>query len=163
MTTTNHRNPEKDCLTYENMLQTVRLTLLDGFSHDEPDITAKLKGLASAAPTLFSVLLPREGLGRTDLEDEDDPSIGARVVDDMSHPDARVLVLVKARVYKAMGFPVREGELSLPFAIQLRDAYQADYGKNIVVTSNWPIRIRWWKKVSFGDRYVGPHASSFQR
>lgn len=116
MTTTNHRNPEKDCLTYENMLQTVRLTMLDGFSHDEPDITAKLKGLASAAPTLFSVLLPREGLGRTDLEDEDDPSIGARVVDDMSHPDARVLVLVKARVYKAMGFPVREGELSLPFA-----------------------------------------------
>ena len=147
----NHRNPEKDCLAYENMLQTVRLTLLDGFAHDEPDITAKLKGLALAAPTLFSGLLPRDGLG-AHAEDEDDPSVGARVIGDTSHPDASVLVLVKASVYKAMGFPVREGELSPAFALLLRDAYQTDFGKNIVVTSNW--QVKWWKKVSFGDRYV---------
>lgn len=60
-----------------------------------------------------------------------------------------------------MGFPVREGELSAAFALQLRDAYQADYGKNIVVTSNW--QIKWWKKVSFGDRYVSYPAAPCTR
>ena len=98
----NHRNPEKDCLAYENMLQTVRLTLLDGFSHDDPDITDKLKGLALAAPTLFSALLPRDGLGRADAEDEDDPFIGARIVGDTLHPDASVARRVYTRQWASL-------------------------------------------------------------
>lgn len=60
---------------------------------------------------------------------------------------------MKASVYKAMGFPVREGQLGQAFSLQLRDAYKVDYHRNIVVTTNWA--IKWWKKVSFGDWYVG--------
>lgn len=62
----NDRNPEKDCLSYENMLQTVRLVLLDGFNHDDPEITTKLKDLVLTAPVLFSSLLPRDELGQQD-------------------------------------------------------------------------------------------------
>lgn len=149
--TMNHRNPEKDCLSYENMMQTVRLTLLDGFQ-DEPDMTKKLKNLAASVPTLFSSLLPHDELARDDAEDEDDPSITLRIVTDGSHPAATVLIAVKARVYKAMGFPTREAEMQPVFARQVRDAYRADYDRNIIMSTN--LRVRWWKKVSFADRYV---------
>ncbi|EAQ82920.1 hypothetical protein CHGG_10738 [Chaetomium globosum CBS 148.51] len=155
--TMNHRNPEKDCLAYENMLQTVRLTLLDGFRYDDPDITTDIKNLASAAPSLFSSLLPREGL----QNDDDDSSIWDIIVGDDLHPNASVLVLVKARVYQDMGFPVREGALVPTFLWMLRDAYRVDYDKNIIVTTNW--HIRWWKKVSFGDGPISTKPKGVQR
>ncbi|KAH6613526.1 hypothetical protein F5144DRAFT_654050 [Chaetomium tenue] len=155
--TMNHRNPEKDCLAYENMLQTVRLTLLDGFRYDDPDITTDIKNLASAAPSLFSSLLPREGL----QDDDDDSSIWDIIVGDDLHPNASVLVLVKARVYQDMGFPVREGALVPTFLWMLRDAYRVDYDKNIIVTTNW--HIRWWKKVSFGDGPISTKPKGVQR
>ncbi|EAQ83506.1 hypothetical protein CHGG_09910 [Chaetomium globosum CBS 148.51] len=139
--TMNHRNPEKDCLAYENMLQTVRLTLLDGFRYDDPDITTDIKNLASAAPSLFSSLLPREGL----QNDDDDSSIWDII----------------ARVYQDMGFPVREGALVPTFLWMLRDAYRVDYDKNIIVTTNW--HIRWWKKVSFGDGPISTKPKGVQR
>ncbi|KAI1007409.1 hypothetical protein K3495_g815 [Podosphaera aphanis] len=43
--TTNHRHPEKDLLTKENLCQTIRLLLADAFKYDDPSATQLIKDI----------------------------------------------------------------------------------------------------------------------
>jgi hypothetical protein len=128
------------------MVQTVRLILLDGFVDDAPEFTAKLQRLSAMVPSLFTSLLPRD-----ELTFEDD-EVHLTVMSDDEHPDASVRVRIKAGVYKKMGFPIREAEMGPVFSMALIGACSIDYNKHLLITTNSP--MRWWKKVTFDDRYV---------
>jgi len=143
----NQRNPEKDCLTFENMVQSIRLIVLDGFP-DAPRPTEQLQRLAQSAPLLFMSMLPREEL---DIP-EDETDVKLEVAADDAHPEPSVLVRVKAGAYKAIGFPIREGEMNPAFSSLLHKAYAMDFDKNIIITSNGT--LKWWKKLSFDVRYM---------
>ncbi|KAI0550498.1 hypothetical protein F4679DRAFT_204194 [Xylaria curta] len=154
VTHTNHRSPEKALFEYENLVQTIRLTLIDGFKHDEPEITAILQDLSKTVPTIFAGLLPQDtDVSKEDAEDLDDPTISMKIVSDENHHGPSVLVRIKDKHCKeVLGLPVREAELSVAFRAKLRDAYRTDYDKNIIAASG--SRFKWWKKVSFANRYV---------
>jgi hypothetical protein len=136
-------------LAFEDIMQTVRLTLLDGFVSDAPEFTAKLQHLSSVVPSLFTSLLPRDELA---FEDDE---VHLTVMSDDEHPDASVRVRIKAGVYKKMSFPTREGEMGPVFRMALINACRMDYNKHLLITTNSP--LKWWKKVTFDDRYVTPH------
>ncbi|KAI0995550.1 hypothetical protein K3495_g12629 [Podosphaera aphanis] len=57
--TTNHRYPEKDLLTKENLRQTIRLLLADAFKYDDPTATQLKKDIHAQCPALFATILPR--------------------------------------------------------------------------------------------------------
>ncbi|KAI0475278.1 hypothetical protein GGR56DRAFT_675426 [Xylariaceae sp. FL0804] len=45
---------------YDGLKQTLRLLLMDGFQHDDPDITAFVKELSEKMPTMFGSMLPAD-------------------------------------------------------------------------------------------------------
>ncbi|KAI1494442.1 hypothetical protein F5X96DRAFT_560289 [Biscogniauxia mediterranea] len=147
---TNHRSPERDLFDMENLLQTLRLTLIDGYKHDEPEITEMIQDLNKSVPTMFATLLPRDDINEEDAEDDNDPSVAVRIVNDERHCRPSALVRLKAMHCKnILGLPVREKEMSVVFRAKLRFAYSIDYNKNIAVIGNQ--HIKWWKKVSFSS------------
>ena len=63
--TTNHKNPEKDLLMYENIIQTIRLLLFDAYDFDDGEIARTFKDLEKQVPTLCRLHLTYEPvLGR---------------------------------------------------------------------------------------------------
>ncbi|KAJ8132205.1 hypothetical protein O1611_g1419 [Lasiodiplodia mahajangana] len=153
VTQTNHRSPERDLFEYENLVQTIRLALIDGFKHSEPEITTMLQDLSKTVPTIFAGLLPHDhDISRDDAEDLDDPSISIKIVSDGNHYQPSALVRIREKHCKeVLGLPVRESGMSVAFRAKLRDAYRTDYEKNIIATGG--SRFKWWKKVSFSKSH----------
>ena len=56
---TNHFNIEKTMLLRENLRQTVRLLLLNGFAYTEPKATQLIKNIHQSCSSFFMILLPR--------------------------------------------------------------------------------------------------------
>lgn len=144
----NHRNPEKDSLVHEDLTQTIRLILHDGFLHDEPTITAKIKELSTAVPSVFKSLLPRDA----DFEDADNGAVTLRVVGNVTHVEPNAFIRLQAKAAKAQRLPTREGHMSSAFNTMLSRAYAADYAKTVTMMGNSP--ISWWKKLGFATRCV---------
>lgn len=71
---TNHRYPEKDLLIKENLRQTLRLVLANGFREEKDEIATQLvKDIYASCPILFATLLPRsEQAGLEAIADDDD-------------------------------------------------------------------------------------------
>ena len=99
-------------MSIEALTQTIRLGLLDAFVHDYPKLTEQLNRLLASVPQLFSSLFSTEEFHVVDDKDLD---VKRAVVSTDTHADARVLVRIKAHVYKAMGLLVREGQMSAVF------------------------------------------------
>lgn len=144
----NHRDPEKDSLVHEDLTQTIRLILHDGFLHDEPTITAKIKELSTAVPSVFKSLLPRDA----DFEDADTGAVTLRVVGNVTHVDPNALIRIQAKAAKAQRLPTREVDMSSAFNTLLSRAYAPDYAKTVTVMGKQP--LSWWKKLGFATRCV---------
>ncbi|RYC54491.1 hypothetical protein CHU98_g11716 [Xylaria longipes] len=153
VTQTNHRSPERDLFEYENLVQTIRFALIDGFKHDEPEITAILQDLSKTVPTIFAGLLPQDtDVTKDDAEDMDDPSISVIIIGDKRHYQPSALIRIKEKHCKqVLKLPVRESDMTVTFRAKLRDAYRTDYDKNIIAAGG--ARLKWWKKVSFANSH----------
>lgn len=133
----------------EALLQTIRLALLNGFAHDFPKFTAMIKRLEQTAPDMFAKLFAYNEFQIV----ADDAEVKLAVMSTDTHANTKTLVRVKANVYKALGFPVREGDMSPLFEQMLRKAYWVDWDKSaVIITSN--MALKWWKEVAFDDRSV---------
>lgn len=133
---------------HEDLAQTLRLILHDGFLHDEPDITAQVKRLAAEAPSVFKGLVPPD----LDVDVNDEGAVTTRVVGDLDHVEPNAMIRISAGACKALGLPVREGQLSRAFDVLLSRAYTTDYKTSVIVTGN--ASISYWKKLSFAKRCV---------
>ncbi|RYC62816.1 hypothetical protein CHU98_g3384 [Xylaria longipes] len=153
VTQTNHRSPERSLFEFENLVQTIRLALIDGFKHDEPEITAMLQDLSRTVPTMFAGLLPDSAIGisQADAEDLDNPSISIEITGDAHHSRPSALVRIKSKHCRELGLPVRIAEMSVAFRASLRDAYRIDYDKNVIAVGG--PGFKWWKKVAFADSH----------
>lgn len=122
-------------MLYEDLTQTLRLILHDGFIYDDPTITAMVKQLAADVPSVFRSLLPRD----VDADEVEDGAVTTRVVGDTTHVEPDALVRLRGDVCKAIRLPVREAQISFAFNVLLSRAYSLDYGKSITVTGNQTI------------------------
>lgn len=64
-------------MEFEDLLQIVRLVLLDGSKFDEPEMTLVLQDLSKSVPTLFAIIFPRYNnlyVNEADAEDMSDLS-----------------------------------------------------------------------------------------
>ena len=152
---TNHRQPERDLFAHENLVQTTRLLLMGAFKHDEPSLTRQFSFLNERCPTLFSALLPADYVqaSREEIEDEADPTVTMNIAGDDKHKDPVVLFRLANKFCRdQLGLPIQGSQLESDFKNRVRMAYETDYKKNIIVLASQV--IKWWKKVSFTDRYV---------
>ena len=153
---TNHRRPEKDLLTKENIRQTLRLILADAFTQTEADlnITHMIKEIYASCGVLFSSLLPPSEQmsveAREDIDEEDDEW----VLQDGKHLRPIVTGCIQAKYcHDTLGLPTRSSNMSDAFNKALSIAYGNEYNMpNIVIFSN--SRFQWCKKLLFSDPYI---------
>ncbi|KAI0483355.1 hypothetical protein GGR56DRAFT_239652 [Xylariaceae sp. FL0804] len=137
---------------------------MDGFQHDDPHITAFVKGLSEKMPTMFGSMLPADAVGVGEIEEDADEVVVKIVGGDSAHFRPTVLYRMKpAHCKRELNLPIREKEMSRAFRISLQGAYRDHYGMNITVISNHP--LKWWKKISFseGTKPTGSRPLVFQR
>jgi hypothetical protein len=153
---TNHRRPEKDLLTKENIRQTLRLILADAFTQTEADlnVTHIIKELYSSCGVLFSSLLPpseQMSVEARDIDNEDDDEW---VLQDGKHLRPMVTGCIQAKYcHDTLGLPTRSSNMSDTFSKALSIAYGNEYNMpDIVIFSN--SRFQWCKKLSFSDPYI---------
>jgi hypothetical protein len=149
---TNHRNPEKDLLSKENLRQTLRLILANAFTDSEADrkITAVVQDIFARCPSLFSTILPRSELGSdTTLEEDDEDE--RHVWSDNAHQQVSVIGCKSARYCREqLLLPTRASQMESSFRVALRDAYGADYGMPNIAQFDVST-FQWCKKLSFFD------------
>ena len=148
---------------FENFQQTIRLLLLGAFEHDEPRLTAQIKEMQRSCPALFKNLLmatPGQPHGDTAYGDgvETDVEVGlvqAEVTSDAEHPKAVVHGKIKAGMcVSEHQLPTRERAMQPKFRDLLSAAYGRDYGTQVAMSTTGGALIKWWKRLSFDDRYV---------
>ena len=125
---TNHSNVEKTMLLKENLGQTVRLLLMDGFKQAEPKATQMIKEIHSCCPSLFTTLLPRS----EQMQLDDDSESRLSVVQDRYHLQPKAIGCLEPKYCReVLKLPTRSSEdsavMSEPFKAALREAYQSDY------------------------------------
>lgn len=92
---TNYRNLEKDLLMKENLRQTLRLVLANGFKEDEV-ATQLVKDIHKACPSLFATILPRSE--QTSLEPIDDDNNELEgIVGDSGHISPSAIGCIQAK------------------------------------------------------------------
>ena len=126
---TNHSNVEKIMLLKENLGQTIRLLLMGGFRHTEPEATKMIKDIQKSCPSLFTTLLPRSE--QMQLE-EDDPESRLSTVQDDDHLQPKAIGCLEPKYCREiLKLPTRSSEneniMSTLFQIALREAYAFDY------------------------------------
>jgi hypothetical protein len=146
---TNHRNPEKDLLSKQNIRQTLRLTLANAFTESEADrfITATIQHIFIQCPSLFRTLLPRSELNTAEEDEEDERYVCA----DAQHRQVSVIGCIPTKYCREELFlPARASLMDSAFRTALRDAYGADYGiPNIAQFDS--STFQYGKKLSFVD------------
>lgn len=82
---TNFRDVERVLLGHENIQQTIRLVLENGFTATEPTLTQTMQNLWSDCPTLFNMIQQRS----EQQSEEDDPTL--TIIGDNEHRKPMVL------------------------------------------------------------------------
>ncbi len=148
----NFSNVEKHLLSWENMQQTIRLTLLSAFLQDESAITSQLRHLFECCSTLFESLLLKFERQKDERDDDDSLLIQS----DDHHSQTMMLHRLQLKYCREIL------DLSTRFSmlhqystlrLRLREIYEKDYNmKNIFEFDN--SSILWCIKLSFNDRWA---------
>ena len=146
----NFRHVEKFLLHRENITQTLRLALGDGFLNSDPDLTVTLKRLYQGCPSVFESVLPVAD--RYTHEEKEEGR--TEIIGDKNHKDPiAALFLQPIYVRTTLKLPQSAADLKdteTPFNTALRNSYRDDYGSDIATLGKHV--LKWCKRLSFIDK-----------
>jgi hypothetical protein len=154
---TNNREPERDLFALENVKQTLRLLLLQGYTTDFPIITQKVRDIDIRCPSLFSSILPENY--RHDDEGDDAPITLHDLRADPKHENPTVMVRLTDMFCHQKGWPTRSNDsMTESFRSLLQQAFADDYNRNVIIATGHS--LKWWKRLAFDSRFVPPNPPS---
>ena len=128
---TNHSNIEKTMLLRENLRQTVRLFLLNGFAYTEPKIIQLIKNIHQHCSSLFITLLPRSKQMLFE-NDDSDSRLSKNIVENDEHFQFNVIGCLELKYCRnVLKLSTRSSEnvqmMPRSFKTALAFVYQKDY------------------------------------
>ncbi|KAI1822978.1 hypothetical protein F4861DRAFT_540483 [Xylaria intraflava] len=150
--TTNHRVPEKDLFSWENIAQTMRFVILNSHAESDGELTIQMQDLNKAAPSLFTSIMRGQAMAGDDNEEEMDTMTGGhRIMAHASYIEASVGGLIKAQARQNLGLPARESHMDVRTRQLLEVAYARDYGRQVTMMGTSQ-RLKWWQSVTWSSR-----------
>ena len=141
---------------------TLRLLIMNGFKHSDPELTKFIQAIYKDNPLLFQNMMPNseiESLAADDaskneaeLENDDEQSVLPEADDVHLRPSAIGCIPVQ-HVRTILGFPLRQLQMEKDFTAAFSKSYSRDYNKPHVDHFG-KVPLQWSKKVSFTHRYV---------